>query len=94
MQKFFLSAALAAGVMATASGAQAFPASSTLQRPDGEVIQVRNLCGLGWHRGPYGVCRRNGVPYYGPYAYAPPPPYPGRCWWIETAYGPRRMCSW
>jgi hypothetical protein len=45
-------------------GAQAFPGSSapaTLGAP--EVTLVRGLCGLGRHRGPYGGCVLNGVPY-------------------------------
>ena len=33
------------------------------------VIPVRGFCGLGFHRGPYGYCVRNGVPY----GYAAPP---------------------
>lgn len=28
-----------------------------------ELLQVRGFCGLGFHRGPYGYCVRNGVPY-------------------------------
>jgi hypothetical protein len=25
----------------------------------GQIVQVRGGCGRGWHRGPYGGCRRN-----------------------------------
>jgi hypothetical protein len=28
-----------------------------------EITQVRGFCGLGAHRGPYGYCVPNGVPY-------------------------------
>ena len=28
-----------------------------------DVIQVAGGCGPGWHRGPYGGCRRNAVVY-------------------------------
>jgi hypothetical protein len=28
-----------------------------------EVVPVRGFCGLGAHRGPYGACVPNGVPY-------------------------------
>jgi hypothetical protein len=45
--------------------AQAFqgsPARIAVPSPD-EVIPVRGFCGLGFHRGPYGYCVRNGVPY-------------------------------
>ena len=34
------------------------------------VTPVRGFCGLGFHRGPYGYCVHNGVPY----GYLPPPP--------------------
>jgi hypothetical protein len=40
--------------------------------PASEVVQVRGFCGLGFHRGPYGYCVRNGVGYVAPgYAVAP-----------------------
>jgi hypothetical protein len=37
------------------------PAPAGVSAP--EVLQVRDFCGLGFHRGPYGQCRPNGVPY-------------------------------
>jgi hypothetical protein len=44
--------------------AQAFPYSpATAQMVAREVMQVRGFCGLGRHRGPYGGCVPNGVPY-------------------------------
>jgi hypothetical protein len=44
--------------------AQAFPSSPALARAASpEVMQVRGFCGLGRHRGPYGGCVLNGVPY-------------------------------
>jgi hypothetical protein len=43
--------------------AQAFPASYAPQRVTSDVVEVRDFCGLGFHRGPYGACVRNGVPY-------------------------------
>jgi hypothetical protein len=57
---------LACGVMASIFSyeVQAFPVASEpvhVVRP--EVFQVRDFCGLGFHRGPYGNCVRNGVPY-------------------------------
>lgn len=95
MYKLVLTAALVAGAVATASTAQAFPVSSKLQDADNGVIQVRDGCGVGWHRGPYGVCHPNGARYvYRPYVAYAPPPYPARCWWVETAYGPGRVCAW
>jgi hypothetical protein len=44
--------------------AKAFPYSQPLaQVAAPEVMQVRGFCGLGRHRGPYGGCVLNGVPY-------------------------------
>jgi hypothetical protein len=44
--------------------AQAFSYSSgPAQVVAPEVMQVRGFCGLGRHRGPYGGCVPNGVPY-------------------------------
>ena len=37
------------------------------------VTPVRGFCGLGFHRGPYGYCLRNGVPYMYVPSYPPPP---------------------
>ena len=34
-----------------------------------EITPVRGFCGLGFHRGPYGYCVRNGIPY----GYVAPP---------------------
>jgi hypothetical protein len=68
-------------------GAQAFPVSPApaTQVAAPEIILVRGFCGLGFHRGPYGGCVRNGVPYgyvappvyVGPPVYAAPPVYVG-----------------
>jgi hypothetical protein len=65
------------GVMASflACEARAFPVASVSARittPD--VLQVRDFCGLGFHRDIYGYCVRNGVPYVapGPVVVAPP----------------------
>lgn len=88
---------LACGVLVgavVASGcAQAFPIAPRVQLPANDIIEVRGGCGLGWHRGPWGVCRPNGAIHVaGPYAYAPPPYV--RCWWRPTPWGPRRVCAW
>jgi hypothetical protein len=49
------------------------PARSQVGTP--EVILVRGFCGLGAHRGPYGYCVPNGVPYgyVAPVVVAPAP---------------------
>ena len=97
MQKSLWPAALAfaAELTLASPAAQAFTIASLPTPPANEVIAVRDFCGLGWHRGPYGACHPNGVvPYvYRPYA-AYGAPYPGRCWWRNTVYGPRRVCTW
>ena len=43
--------------------AQAFPRSSAPQLATSDIIEVRGFCGLGFHRGLYGACVPNGVPY-------------------------------
>jgi hypothetical protein len=43
-----------------AFSAQAMPAASLKGATDSsQVIKVAGGCGAGWHRGPYGHCRRN-----------------------------------
>ena len=42
---------------------QAMPAAPFDQVQSAITIPVAGGCGAGWHRGPYGGCRRNG--YYG-----------------------------
>jgi hypothetical protein len=59
----------------SSSEVRAFPISSLPSRtatPD--VTLVRGFCGLGAHRGPYGYCVPNGVPYgyVAPVVVAPP----------------------
>jgi hypothetical protein len=89
MRKLLWSAAIALAITATASAAQASPAAPQIENPNDNIVKVRDLCGLGWHRGPYGYCRPNGTGY-GPYpVYGPP-----RCWWVGTPYGTRRVCAW
>ena len=56
-------------------GAQALPGSpAPAQVTSSEIVQVRGFCGLGFHRGPYGNCVPNGVPYgyVAPVVVAPP----------------------
>ena len=56
---------LACGLVASifSFNAQAFPGSSAPQVATSDTIKVRDFCGLGFHRGPYGACLPNGVPY-------------------------------
>ena len=55
---------LVAGLMSLFSfSVQALPVLSASQVATSNLIEVRGFCGLGFHRGPYGGCVRNGVPY-------------------------------
>ena len=56
---------LACGLVASifSFNARAFPAPSAPRATASDVIEVRGFCGLGFHRGPYGGCAPNGVPY-------------------------------
>lgn len=71
--------------------AQAMPAAPIVTDQAPGVTLVAGGCGWGWHRGPWGGCRRNwGGPGYGygyGYGYR-------RCWWRPTPWGPRRVCNW
>jgi hypothetical protein len=49
--------------------AQALPGSPASHQAAPDITPVRGFCGLGFHRGPYGYCVRNGIPY----GYAAPP---------------------
>ena len=40
---------------------QASPILLPMQRTASDIILVRGFCGLGFHRGPYGYCIRNGT---------------------------------
>ena len=68
---------LACGLLASlfSSDVQALPALSTATRTAEPVITlVRGFCGLGFHRGPYGYCVRNGTVYVPPVVVAPAAP--------------------
>jgi len=102
MLKSLVFSAPVAGLLMTAASAMpitmpiANPAAKPVA-PQSDVIAVAGGCGIGWHRGPYGVCVRNRAPYYyGPHAYyvPPPPPPPRRCWWVTRPYGQERICTW
>jgi Spy/CpxP family protein refolding chaperone len=78
MKKIVTASFLAAALFA-ASQATAMPLAPLAPAP-ADVIEVAGGCGPGWHRGPYGGCRRN---YAQPWLHACPRgwypgPY-GRC---------------
>ena len=59
-------------------GAHAMPMAPPLPATNSDVIEVAGGCGRGWHRGPYGGCRRN---YANPAAHACP------CGWYPGPFG-------
>ena len=68
---------LACGLLAwsVASDVHALPAMSAGARTKAPVVTlVRGFCGLGFHRGPYGYCVRNGTVYVPPVVVAPAAP--------------------
>lgn len=71
----------AAGLSFTfATPVSALPVQAAGSLPPDLITQVAGGCGAGWHRGPYGGCRRN---YANPGAHACPRGYhvgpDGRC---------------
>jgi len=75
------------GMMATAPlQAQALPVSSAdFLGASSEVTRIAGGCGPGWHRGPFGYCRRN---------WGPLPGYGVRCWFQPSPWGLRKVCGW
>ncbi len=63
-----------------AGAAPAMPLAPFSPAPNADVIEVAGGCGPGWHRGPYGGCRRN---YANPAMHACP-----RGWYL----GPYGRC--
>jgi hypothetical protein len=72
--------AFLASALIGAGAAQAMPLAPLAPAPSADVIEVAGGCGPGWHRGPYGGCRRN---YANPAAHACP-----RGWYL----GPYGRC--
>ena len=62
MNKLLRFALIAVAASFSVIAAQAMPFSSN-KTHDSLVVEVAGGCGPGFHRGPYGGCRRNG--YYG-----------------------------
>ena len=66
-----LSLAVAIGIsFFCVAATQAMPLAPLAQAQAGLTIPVAGGCGVGFHRGPYGGCRRNG--YYGGMYYGAP----------------------
>ena len=56
MKTIFVSTLLLAAMTAAAGAMPRTPLGAPAST---DVIQVAGGCGAGWHRGPYGGCRRN-----------------------------------
>jgi hypothetical protein len=62
MPRGFVVLILACGALLFSFSVQASPILfGRVQRPAPNVTLVRGFCGLGFHRGPYGYCVRNGT---------------------------------
>lgn len=74
----------------TRTGPYRYSYTRTTTGPNGNsVTRSGAVATYPYYRHPYGR------PYvYGYYAAYVPPPYPGGCWWVETSWGPRRVCAW
>lgn len=71
----------AAGFMIAgmAIGAEAMPAAPMPASQAPAITLTAGGCGVGWHRGRFGHCRRNFRPVR-------------HCFWRHTPWGPRRVC--
>ena len=75
-----IAAAFLVGALMGTGAANAMTLAPLAPAPGADVIEIAGGCGLGWHRGPYGGCRRN---YANPAAHACP-----RGWYL----GPYGRC--
>ena len=63
---------LAGGASLLSLSVQASPIHfGPMQKATSDVTLVRDFCGLGFHRGPYGYCMRNGIVATPPVIVAP-----------------------
>ena len=82
-----------AGLMGGSGAASAAPIQgSPVDQPATApgVIYVAGGCGIGFHRGPYGGCRRNAGVRIGPVVIGRPGPYRRPCRIVVGPYGGRR----
>jgi hypothetical protein len=73
-----IAAAFLVGALTGAGAANAMTLAPLAPAPGADVIEIAGGCGLGWHRGPYGGCRRN---------YANPAAHPCPRGWYLGRYG-------
>ena len=86
---------LVASILPFSAQALPVPAASPVVAGS-DVIQVRDFCGLGFHRNPWGACVPNGVPfdYVAPIVMAPAVVVAPRvvCPYGYYYYGPYNRC--
>jgi len=92
MNKLLFAALISAAVGLSATATQAMPVMRD-QAPSGMITLVEGGCGVGWHRGPLGHCRRNG--FGGPVVVAPPIYYGGPSYYAGPCggRGQHRVCG-
>ncbi len=73
-------ALLAAGAFLVLAGIdlRAAPMAPAGAAPSSDIVLVAGGCGRGFHRGPYGGCRRNLSPRW-------------PCWWTRGPFGRWRL---
>ena len=83
MRTVLFASTLGALVAASTLEARALPVSSSdaLGAPSA-LTRVADDCGPGWNRDRFGYCRPQWSSNGGYYA----------CWYVQTYYGPRRVC--
>ena len=86
MMKSLAACALVAGLLGTASAADATIAATPFAGSNGAIVLAADGCGGGWYRGPGGACHRFG---YGPGpVWSGPRSYCGRHRaWVQGPYG-------
>jgi hypothetical protein len=94
MRNTVFASALALLGLAAAVPADAMPFPPLADQAPSAITLTAGGCGIGFHRGTYGVCRPNVYAYgYRPYAYGYRPYaygyYGRRCWWR----GGVRVCT-
>ena len=73
MQTGFVVLVLACGALLFSFSVEASPILIPAPKPAPGVTLVRGFCGLGFHRGPYGYCIRNGTVVVAPVVVTPAP---------------------
>jgi hypothetical protein len=73
MRTGFVALVLACGASLFSFSVEASPILVPAPKPTSGVTLVRGFCGLGFHRGPYGYCIRNGTVAVPPVVVTPAP---------------------